>query len=187
MKIVCCSKNPVKIQAVKEAFSSYFETFQLESLDMKPYSSVLLQPLTPEKTLESAVNRIITARKLEKADFFVSLEGGMGKDQYGAFLTAYVCVSNEANARKISVSGGFRMPLPVKIYQKLENDRSLELGDIIDIITGESNVKQQGGSAAVFTDNRIHRKDVFKQAVIFALIPFTSDKYKSLEISNNND
>lgn len=86
-------KNSVKVQAVKEAFSSYYETFQLESLDMKAYSSVLLQPLTPEKTLESAV----------------------------------------------------------------------------------------------FTNNRIRRKDVFKQAVIFALIPFTSDKYKSFENSNNND
>lgn len=187
MKIVVCSKNPIKVQAVKEAFSSHYETFQLESLDMIAYSSVLLQPLTPEKTLESAVNRIIAARKLEKADFFVSLEGGVGRDNYGAFLTAYVCVSNETNSRRISVSGGFRMPIPIKIYQKLENDRSLELGDIMDTITGENNVKQQGGSTAVFTNNRIRRKDVFKQAVIFALVPFTSDKYKNLENSNNND
>ena len=57
----------------------------------------------------------------------------------------------------------------------------------MDSITQENNVKQQGGSTAVFTNNRIRRKDVFKQAVIFALVPFTSDKYKNLENSSNND
>lgn len=107
------------MQAVKEAFSSYYETFQLESLDMKAYSSVLLQPLTPEKTLESAVNRIIAARKLEKADFFVSLEGGMGLALLNLFSDYYK--ANCFFSRNCMTLGKFVLPTHfIKLTIKLD-------------------------------------------------------------------
>ena len=83
MKILVCSKNPTKIKAVEEAFYSYFERLELISLDLNQYSGVYKQPMTSKETLESAVNRIEIAQTLEKADYYVSLEGGLEKDEYG--------------------------------------------------------------------------------------------------------
>ncbi|MHA2308061.1 MAG: DUF84 family protein, partial [Candidatus Heimdallarchaeaceae archaeon] len=74
MKILVCSKNPVKIKAVEEAFYSYFKRSELISLDLNQYSGVYKQPITSKETLESAVNRIEIARNKEESDYYVSLE-----------------------------------------------------------------------------------------------------------------
>jgi len=177
--IIICSENPIKILAAKEAFSSYFEDLYFKSINLDDYNSVSKQPMTPKETLESAVNRVEIAQNLERADFYVSMEGGMGKDEYGSFLTWYVCVSSDSG--KKSVSGGGRMPLPEAIYDELSLNKNIELGNIMDKIADEENIKQKGGSTAIFTGNRIQRKDVFKREIIIALVPFTSKAYKELE------
>ena len=179
LSVVICSENPVKILAAKEAFSSYFKDLIFKTINLNEYKSVSKQPMSTIETLESAVNRVEIARKLEKANYYVSMEGGIEKDDYGAFLTWYVCVSNDSG--KKSVSGGGRMPLPVTIYNELFHNKNIELGNVMDRIVDEDNIKQKGGSTAIFTGNRIQRKDVFKREIIIALIPFTSEIYKKLE------
>ena len=38
-KITICSKNPVKIQAVKEAFESHFTEIEYKTLDLSHYDA----------------------------------------------------------------------------------------------------------------------------------------------------
>jgi inosine/xanthosine triphosphatase len=179
MKVAVCSKNPVKIEAATEAFCSYFDEINLTSIEMTNNKDVKSQPMTSHETLNSAVKRVQIARERIDADFYVSMEGGMNCDDFGAFLTWYVCVGN--NLGEISIAGGGRMPLPKKIYNELKNNIETELGDIMDRVTKEENIKQKGGSTAVFTGNRIQRKDVFKREIIMALIPFTSTIYQQIK------
>ncbi|NPD89152.1 MAG: DUF84 family protein [Asgard group archaeon] len=177
MKILVCSKNPVKIKAVEEAFYAYFKRLELISLDLNQYSGVYKQPMTIKETLESAVKRIeIAQSKEEEADYYVSLEGGLGKDEFGAFLTWFVCVCNKEG--KKSIAGGGRMPLPTQIYREIEESKEKELGDVIDKLSGERDTKRKGGAIALFTGNRIQRKEVFKRDIIIALVPFTSSLFK---------
>ena len=179
MKIIVCSENPIKIQAVQEAFSAYFENFEVKGLNLKGYSSIEMQPFSAKQTLESAIKRVEIAQKLEQADFFASLEGGIDKDQFGAFLTWYVNIAD--NQGKRSIAGGGRMPLPIIVYEKLLQNKKKEVGDIIDELAEEENTKQKGGASALFTGNRVLRKDVFKRDVIIALVPFTSQLFQKLE------
>ena len=179
LSVVICSENPVKILAAKEAFSSYFKDLNFKTINLDDYNSVSKQPISARETLESAVNRVKIAQKLEKANYYVSMEGGIAKDEYGAFLTWYVCVSDDSGQK--SVSGGGRMPLPVVIYNELLHNKDIELGNIMDRISNEENIKQKGGSTAIFTGNRIQRKDVFKREIMIALVPYTSKAYKELE------
>ena len=183
MKIIVCSKNPVKIQAVQEAFDEYYDDFEIKGLDLKDNPSVQIQPLSAEQTLQSANKRVEIAQKNEQADFFVSLEGGISKDEFGAFLTWYVNITN--NIGKKSIAGGGRMPLPTIVYDKLLQNREKELGEIIDDLADDENTKQKGGASALFTDNRVLRKDVFKRDVIIALVPFTSYLFQKLESSHS--
>jgi inosine/xanthosine triphosphatase len=179
MKILVCSKNPVKIKAAEEAFSSYFKRFEIISLDLNQFSGVYRQPLTAKETLESAVKRIEIAQIKEKADYYISLEGGLGKDNYGTFLTWFVCISDDQKVK--SIAGGGRMPLPGNIYKELAENEEKELGDVIDKISGKSDTKRHGGATALFTDGRIMRKEVFKRDIIIALVPFTSKIYQKME------
>ena len=183
MKILVCSKNPVKIKAAEEAFYSYFKHFELISIDLNHFSGVYTQPMSSEETLKSAVNRIEIARTKERADFYVSLEGGLGKDNFGAFLTWFVCISNEEG--KKSIAGGGRMPLPKIIYNTIKENSEKELGDIIDQLSGESDTKRKGGATALFTGDRIQRKEVFKRDIIIALVPFTNEIYKKIDVEES--
>jgi len=133
-------------------------------VEMTHNKEVKSQPMTSEETLKSAIERVQISRKETKADFYVSMEGGMDCDSFGAFLTWYVCVGNDSG--EISIAGGGRMPLPETIYDELSRNKEIELGDIMDRITREENVKQKGGSTAVFTGNRIQRKDVLPYRII---------------------
>lgn len=179
MKITICSKNPVKILATKEAFSLYYTNLEFESIEVNDFKGILRQPLTQKETLMSALQRIKVARKMTKSDFYVSLEGGLGQDSLGSFLTWYVCIENKIG--KQSIAGGGRMPLPKIIYKTLREDPTRELGEIMDVLIGEENIKQKGGSTAVFTGNKVLRKDVFKRDIIIALIPYTSIIFQDIE------
>ena len=107
------------------------------------------------------------------------MEGGINKDEFGAYLTWYVNITN--NNGKRSIAGGGRMPLPSIVYDKLLQNKDKELGEIIDNLAGEENTKQKGGASALFTGNKVLRKDVFKRDVIIALVPFTSSLFQKLE------
>ena len=179
MKIIVCSKNPVKILAAEEAFKSHFNKIEMKSLDFSQKLGMLTQPLSAEETLKSAIKRVEIAQQIDDADYYCSMEGGMGQDEYGAFLTWYVCVAERKG--EITIAGGGRMPLPKSIYKELKENKEIELGDIMDRISDVENTKQKGGSTALFTENRIIRKDVFKQSLLMALIPYTSKLYKNLQ------
>ncbi len=73
MKILVGSKNPVKLNAVKEAFSLYFENIEIVSISVP--SNVSDQPIN-EETYEGAKNRATELQKINSnknwnADFFV--------------------------------------------------------------------------------------------------------------------
>ena len=75
MKIIVCSKNPVKIQAVQEAFNEYFDDFDIQGLDLKDHTLIQIQPLSAEQPLKSANKRVDIAKKTEQAEYFVSWRG----------------------------------------------------------------------------------------------------------------
>ena len=48
----------------------------------------------------------------------------------------------------------------------------VELGDVMDRLTGERNTRQRGGAVGVLTGGRITRRELYAQGVAMALIPF---------------
>ena len=66
-KVIIASKNPVKINATKQAFESVFPTEQFEFIGIRVPSFVSDQPMSDEETLEGAINRAENA-KLAKKD-----------------------------------------------------------------------------------------------------------------------
>jgi inosine/xanthosine triphosphatase len=73
MKILVGSTNPVKVQAVKEAFSRFFKG--VEVVGRKVDSGVPDQPFGDD-TFRGARNRAYALMK-DRADFYVGLEGGV--------------------------------------------------------------------------------------------------------------
>lgn len=170
MKILVGSKNPVKINAVKEAFGKYFSNIEVIGLSVN--SNVPDQPINDE-TYAGAENR---ARELKKinddqkllADYFVGIEGGIVENYGKWFAFGCMCIINNENLLSFGTSAHFELPNKVT-NQLLERK---ELGHVMDEIMQEENTKQKGGAISFFTNGIMSRKDLYIPGLISALVPF---------------
>ncbi|MCC7573377.1 MAG: inosine/xanthosine triphosphatase [Candidatus Methanofastidiosum sp.] len=173
MKILVGSKNPVKIEATREAFSSYFKDIEVEGVEVK--SSVSEQPLD-EETFDGAEHRAKVLKKLNEkanigASFFVGIEGGAINIYSAWFGIGAICIMDEKGNQGFGTSPMFEL-WPEAIDKILEGT---ELGDVMGEITGDNQVKRKGGAVGFLTNGVVQRKDLYVSGLKLALIPFLKE------------
>jgi inosine/xanthosine triphosphatase len=170
MLVIVGSKNPVKIDSVKEAFLNYFPGIEVRGIEVS--SGVGNQPVN-ENTFIGAKNRAEALYKLSKvsdlgADFMVGIEGGIINIYGNWFSLGCICILNKEGKSAFGTSSHF--PLPQKIIDELL--KGVELGAVIDNLTDQHNSKQKSGAIGFLTKDIITRKDLYTQGIVTALIPF---------------
>jgi len=173
MKIIVASENPVKKKAVLTGFEKMFsgESFEVEGVSVP--SGVGDQPHGDEETFRGARNRAEKAsREHPGADYYVGIEGGVEERDSELGVTAWVTVkSRDGEWGKGKTSMFF---LPPRVAELVREGK--ELGDADDIVFGRTNSKQQNGAVGLLTDNAVERAEYYREAVVFALIPFKNRK-----------
>ncbi len=174
MKVLVGSKNPVKLDAVKEAFSKYFEEVEVVGLSVD--SNVPDQPVN-DQTFKGAENRALALKKLNEeqglgASFFVGIEGGVVKLYSKWFAVGGVCILDEEGRAGFGTSPFFE--LPSMITARLLN--GVELGEVIDELSGDKNTKQKHGAAGFLTKGVMNRKELYAHGLTVALIPFLNEE-----------
>lgn len=132
MMVLVGSKNPVKIESVREAFSKYFDN--PEVLGMEADSKVSKQPVNSE-TYEGARNRALVQLSKEngmRADFFVGIEGGISEICSRWFAYGVMCIIDKNGRIGYGTSPHFELPASVT----KELLAGAELGELTDRITG---------------------------------------------------
>jgi inosine/xanthosine triphosphatase len=175
MKVIVASKNPTKIEAVKEGFRKVFPEIYFEFIGISVPSGVPDQPFGSDETYTGALNRAENARNLEPAaDYWVGLEGGNIRHEHEMEAMAWIVVLSKNSKGRARTAGFF---LPKKVVE-LIND-GLELGHADEVVFGIKNSKQKMGSSGLLTNNVIDRMELYVPAVVFALIPFNKpDLYR---------
>lgn len=174
MKILVGSKNPVKIAAVKEAFSLYFD--DLEVIGINANSKVPDQPIN-EETYIGAENRarelfLLNNTESLNADYFVGIEGGIQETHKKWFAFGCMCIIREDEKISFGTSAHFELP-EIVIEQLLKRK---ELGHVMDEIMKQENTKQKGGAISFFTNGKMDRKELYIPGLISALVPFQHEK-----------
>ena len=167
IKIIVGSNNPVKVNAVKYAIACCYPQAEILCEGMHAPSGVAEQPMTADETRLGAQNRVNYCRDNTQADFYVALEGGVDKFEYGAATFAYVVIASD---QQESVGRSANLPIPEHMYQAL--CEGAELGPLIDQIFGTSNSKQKGGAIGLLTNGQESREGSYRQALILAMAPF---------------
>lgn len=160
------STNPVKVNAVKTAFSAAFPNNVIECIATDAPSEVAAQPMTEQETLQGAMNRVMFCQQFT-ADYYVAIEGGVDNFSYGAATFAFVVI---ANAHEQHVGRGANLPLPASIYQSLLEGK--ELGPLMDELFNTHNIKQKGGAIGLLTNGLANREGNYHHALLLALAPF---------------
>jgi inosine/xanthosine triphosphatase len=153
------STNPVKIQAVEDAvrfvlqqravqIAPEFQGFSVES-------GVSAQPFSDEETVTGARNRaqavLDAAAQIEIA---IGLEGGVFEDSVSQiWSTVWVCVLDREGHER--VVNGMRFLLPPEIQAGLRTGK--ELGDVMNELTQQTNVKHNEGMIGILTGGAIPR------------------------------
>jgi inosine/xanthosine triphosphatase len=166
--IAVASLNPVKAEAVLQAFSKIFpnEEFSVQAISVA--SGVSAQPMTDADTRAGALTRAENAREaLPDASYWVGVEGGCDylEGEMVAFAWIQILSPDRSSHARTAV---FR--LPVDVQRLVEG--GMELGDADDVVFGKQNSKQKNGAVGLLTEDVETRTSLYEQAVILALIPF---------------
>lgn len=158
MDIAVGTKNPAKITAVKQAYTSDAE--KIITVDIP--SRVSKQPFSDEETITGAINRAQGAMVATNSDIGIGLEGGV-QELHGGL---YVCNWGALVAKGMNkplIAGGARIPLPRMIADRLLTGE--ELGTVMADIANRQNVSKKEGAIGILTNGLLDRKSVFYHIV----------------------
>lgn len=167
MKIAVGSENPVKINAVKEAFEIAFKDKNIQVEGISVISSVPDQPFNGQ-TIEGAVKRAREIRKNSDYDFSVGIEGGIIKLGGKFYNLGFIAIMDKDGNIGTGTSGWFECPK--KILNEIKKGK--ELGMVMDELTGEKDVKKKEGAIGFLTNNLVTRKELYKHGIYMALTRF---------------
>lgn len=166
--VVISSKNPVKVNATKQAFALVFPQETFNFIEVSAESGVSNQPLSNQETLTGAANRVANATSLHPdADFYVGIEGGVEQTGTDMHSFAWVVIKGREKTGHARTGTFF---LPTKVAELI--NQGMELGAADDVVFAKHNSKQQNGAVGILTGDVIDQTKYYVHAVVLALIPF---------------
>ena len=172
MHVVVGSQNPVKLEAVKQAFELYFD--EVSVIPAVVDSGVRPFPMSEVEALQGAINRAKSAYKKEpKADFAVGIEGGLLQFNQTFYIQAIAAVKK---SEEISVARSVAIEVSQQLVKKIDptSDTSKQT---VDKLLGRNDLFQNEGVMGVLTQKRLTRTQILRDAVICALPRFLLSNY----------
>ncbi len=166
MKIAIGSTNPVKVRAARNALRKIYPRAEFVALQVP--SGVPGQPRGDEQTRRGAVNRARAARKAERADWGVGLEGGIVENEFGTMTCAWAAIVDRAG--RIGIGGSTNMLLPDEVATRVRAGD--ELGEAMDAFAKIRGVKRKMGAIGVLTRGLSNRQRAYESILTLAVAPF---------------
>ena len=171
MKVAVGSRNPVKVKATKNVLDQIYGEVEVVSIDTD--SGVPDQPFGIDQTIEGAINRAKNAYS-DEFDISVGIESGLMETPNS--LTGYIdlqwCAVFDGDKITLGVSSGFEYPLSV--IEEVLNGK--EVGDVMDEVTGVTNLGQKTGAVSYLSKGMLDRTENTEQCVLTAVIPRMNEK-----------
>lgn len=167
-KVAVASKNPVKLNAVKEGFKLLFPDTQFEFEAVAAPSGVADQPLSSDETFCGAYNRVQHLSENVPADYWIAIEGGAEEKDGEHQVFAWVFARSKEGKTGKGRSSSFYLPQAVSDLMR----QGKELAHASDMVFNESNSGQKQGTIGILTGNIIDRTRYYVDPVVMALVPF---------------
>ena len=169
MNIVVASKNPVKLEAAREAFLRMFPDVIPNIKQTSVPSGVSDQPSSDAETYQGALNRITAARtEHPDADYWIAFESGI--ELKGEEMEAFAWAVVGDRDGRLGKGRSTTFFLPPEVAQLVRDGK--ELGEADDIVFNRNGAKRENGIVGILTDNAVTRTRYHADAAVFALIPF---------------
>jgi inosine/xanthosine triphosphatase len=181
MLVALGSARPAKIMALRAACARAAEVDarwrQAELVARAVETGVARMPLNDTQLMRGARNRAEAVRELleaagDRADFYVGLEGGFHSITFDGerrtFLHGWAYATDGARGY---FGHAPAVTVPVAIVARVEQT-GRELGEVIDEVAGQRDVRSRQGAWGVLTRGLLTRAASFEAALVAALAPF---------------
>lgn len=168
MRIALGSTSPSKLRAVRAVCARAFPDGAVEAVAVD--SAAPAQPVGEEEAIRGARHRAREARAAIDADLGIGIEGGVYRDDRGAWLCAWAAVVDRAGRE--SLASGVRFPLPAWIASRALAGE--ELGTIVDTYLESPEAHEMLGAIGLLTGGLLDRQAALEQALLAALAPVLS-------------
>lgn len=166
--------NKAKIESVLTVVRKCFPNDTHDVRPVNVLSGVSNQPMSANETVTGATNRATNAMNaVEDADFGVGLEGGLELINGIWFECGWMCVIQKSTGFK-GIGSSARFEMSPVLMKPILNDKK-ELAEVMDEMTGKSDVRSNLGAMGVLTSGHLGRAAAYEHGVIFALAPFLSE------------
>lgn len=165
MHIIVGSTNPVKIKAVQTALQSVYPHAEFSGVAVS--SGVADQPWNDAETRQGAYNRAQAVLAETDADLAVGLEGGVLESEFGLLTSAWCVILDRVG--HVGLGGNSCAMLPSRVAHHLQT--GMELGQAMDIFSGQSNTKHKDGAIGILTDGLVSRQTAYETIIKMALAP----------------
>lgn len=170
MKINVASKNPVKVEAVKEVLNSYSNLADYEIVGVEVNSGVSEQPKSLEETVQGAINRAMAVFN-DCCIYSFGIESGLMKvpQTKTGNMDFCVCAIYDGVRHHLGLSCAFEFP--IKLNQMI-HELGIDANEAVYRcgLTRDKKIGSSEGIIGTLTKGRMTRKDYTKQAVQMALI-----------------
>ena len=178
MIVAVGSKNPVKVKAVEDVMTNFYDKITVVSYAVN--SGVSNQPTSLEEIIKGAITRAREAlSKNTLAYFGVGIEAGImpvPETITGYMDFAYCAILDRDQRYTLGASPGFEYP-PIVIKKIFSENK--EVGEIFDEVLHEKDVKKRMGAVGYLTQGHLNRVEFVKLSVLMAMIPRLSHKHFS--------
>lgn len=169
MKVIVASNNPVKIDAVRQAFQICFPGEIVEIIPIESPSGVREQPMSASEAIEGAINRAQNVSHHETTNYTVGIEGGLHFEKVGTteycFEQAWACVLERASG-KYQIGSAPASPVPSVLQASIQSGNTI--ASAVSAMQG-SPYDSKTGYEGWLTDDLIDRTLSTKIATILAL------------------
>lgn len=164
-KVAVGSMNPAKINAAESVFKRVFGE-HIEIIPVGMQSIVSDQPMSEAEAVEGAISRARRAIHHINANYGVGMEGCIYETSLGYFLTGWCAVIDRNGKIGLGSSGHIQLP---EIASQMIVVEGKELGDVMDELTGEKDVKKRMGTVGILTKGFDNRQNSWETALLYAL------------------
>jgi len=166
MRVVVGSQNPVKLNATRNILEEIYGEIDISSKDVD--SGVPDQPFGLDQTIKGAINRAKNSYSVD-VDLSIGIESGLMETPNT--LTGYIdlqwCAIFDGEKVTLGVSSGFEYPMEV-VKEVLSG---FEVGDVMDRITGVTNLGTKKGAVSHLSRDMLNRTENTEQCILTAMIP----------------
>lgn len=166
MRVHVGSKNPVKIEAVRNVFERVFSEQSIEVVAREVLSGVPEQPFENE-VAQGAIQRAQIS--LRDAEYGVGIEAGLvWQNDLKIYFDVQYCAILDSSG-EITLGHGSGFQYPPQIIREVQNGKSV--GEAMAELTKINNIGQQMGAIGYLSHEILSRTELTEQAVLMALMP----------------